>query len=187
MILFNGIDALRTWPIVNPALVKRISDQVIIDFQIAGDTQPLDDILKFSDISRPAIILQCRHGVLGYRNPLAQFGRVMGNEVPYQQRNIFLPISQGRDIEAQNIQPIVKIASKTALVDFLLEFTVGGRDDADIDRYDLVRTERADFHFLNNPEERGLEAWRRFADFIQKDRSRVRLGKQAVFALAARA
>ena len=49
-----------------------------------------------------------------------------------QQRNVFAPLAQGRQLDVEDVEPVIKIRTKLAFFDQLLKILVRGGNTAEI-------------------------------------------------------
>ena len=66
-----------------------------------------------------------RNGVDRFTHTLAE----LSNEVSFQQRDIILALAQRRERNGENVQPIVEIGAKSALLNPRPEILIRGGDD----------------------------------------------------------
>ena len=94
-------------------------------------------------------------------------------EVLDQQRNIFAPVAQRRQIDVDDVQPVVKIFAEFLLFHHLAQIRIGGGQNPHIHLHDFVRTERRELLLLNHAQQLGLRLRPDRADFIEEDRALV--------------
>ncbi len=71
--------------------------------------------------------------------------------------------------EADHVQAVVQILAEPALLDQLLEISVGCRDDADVDGQRAF-AERADFTGLEKPQQLRLQIHTQFPNLVEEQR-----------------
>ena len=91
-----------------------------------------------------------------------------------QRGNIFFPLAQGRKVNRDHVEAKKEIFPKAALLDVLLEITIGRGDNADVDVNALVPSHPLEFPFLDDPEKLGLKLRFEVPYFIKKNRPTVR-------------
>ena len=69
-----------------------------------------------------------------------------------KQENIFRPVSQRRQIERHNTQPIIEVFSKTFLTDRFSEIGICCGDDAHVDRDRVGSADASDNFLFQNAE-----------------------------------
>ncbi len=79
--------------------------------------------------------------------------------------------TKGRQCNLNAFQAVIKIGAKPSFLDFILQVSMGCRDDSYIDGLASGASDGGDRPFLQNPEQSRLRAQRHVADFIQKNRS----------------
>src|SRR6266536_2161780 len=96
------------------------------------------------------------------------------NEMLDQSGQIIKSFAQRRDVDLENIEPIVKILAKAARFDFTFEIAVGRRKNAYI-YFDRSRgSHRQDGFLFEHAQKFGLQTHRHLADFIEEDRATPR-------------
>ena len=78
----------------------------------------------------------------------------------HQQHDIIATIAERRDVDLQDIQPIVEIFAKPILFYLAAKVTHGGRDDTDVGFLVARRAERPDTSFLQHAEQLHLKRQR---------------------------
>src|SRR3989442_15517231 len=69
------------------------------------DHGPFDEVLQFSDVSRPRMATKRRHRLLRNRlNPLVHALRIIFHVMAYQKRNVFRPLPQRRNPQGENVE-----------------------------------------------------------------------------------
>src|SRR5205807_1315385 len=66
---------------------------------------------------------------LSTQRPCGAFEELVG-----EREDVFGPLSQGRELDVEDVQAVVEIAAELAATHEILERTVGGRDDAHVHR-----------------------------------------------------
>jgi len=98
---------------------------------------------------------------------------MLGQEMFGQGDDIRTVIPQGRDIEADDVQAVVKILPKATAPDHILQVTVSGSDDAHVDRERFHRPERDYRAFLDATKQLGLDVRFQFPNLVEKQRSAI--------------
>ena len=160
---------------------QRVLDQRRADHRAGGQRDHLlDDVDQFAHIAGPVVLHQesqriGREGVDGLAVP----GGDLPQEVTRQQRDVLAPLAHWRQREAHHVQAVVQILAETCFADRGFEVAMRGRDDANVDRRRLRRTDRADGAFLQDPQQFHLQRDRHVADFIEQHRAALGRLKQA--------
>jgi len=136
------------------------------------DNGQIDHGFQFPDISGPWITHQA---VNGFRRKLFHGDAIITaeiiDEVPCQQEYIFSSFPQGRKIDGQTEQPVVKVLPEGALFDFIHETAIACDNDPAINTDGFIAADPGNFPFLQCPEEFWLEIDIGVGDFIQEKRS----------------
>src|ERR1700722_11909570 len=98
------------------------------------DNATLDVILELSNVSRPVVAHHRAHGF--FRNQFDRFlhrpGKLL-NEIFHELWNIGLPFAQWRQVNRENIQPVIQVFTEFTILSHSLQILVGRGDDANID------------------------------------------------------
>ena len=97
----------------------------------------------------------------------------------HEQRNVFAAFAHRRQVDRNNIQPVIKIFTEGAVLYHLLEIGAGGGNDSDVDLYGAVSAHALKLAFLQDAQQFHLKSDRHVPDFIQENRSGIRLFEQA--------
>lgn len=87
------------------------------------------------------------------------------------QGNIFAALSQRRQIDVHDAEPIIEIFAERALFNRFLEIHVRGRDDADIHFDRLTPAHPFKCVILKKPQQLHLQSIGQFADLVEEERS----------------
>ena len=90
-----------------------------------------------------------------------------------QRRDVVLPLAQRRQVDVDDVQPVVEVLAEAALVHHLLEVAVGGRDDARVDADRLHAAEPHELALLHHAQQLGLRLVRDVADLVEEDAALV--------------
>src|SRR5215469_5670166 len=134
----------------------------------------LDDVLKLTYVARPMVRAKlsqccfCDSG-LGAMHPHG----ALPDEMCGQQCDIFTALTQRRNFNGKDPQPVVEILAKTALVNLPGQIAIGGGDHADIDLARMNIADAFEFLLLQHPQQLGLHRERHFTDFVQEQGAAV--------------
>jgi predicted class III extradiol MEMO1 family dioxygenase len=133
------------------------------------DHGALDEILQFTDVSRPAISHERIHG-LGRDcvDSLVHASRVNLYEVPDQLRDVLRALPQGRNIDRKYLQPIVEVFTKRRLLYHRGQITMCGYDNADVHLVSTVAAQPFEFLLLQNSQQFCLKLQWNVAYFIKE-------------------
>lgn len=120
---------------------------------------PLQAILQLSYIPRPVISEQSFHGVVAQSPLVAPRSGEPFEEIAGKQRNVLSPVAQRRNLQAQHIEPEIKIAAKSALRHGLLEIAIGRRQNPHVDRNALGASHGTNLSLLYGPQQLGLKVY----------------------------
>src|SRR5260370_10307960 len=104
------------------------------DAIIGKNNAARDVVLELSNVAGPMIAHQGAHGFV--RNRIDRFvhrSSELLNEMLHEVWNIGFPFAQWRQINRENVQPVVQIFAELTILSYLLQVLVGGRNDANID------------------------------------------------------
>src|SRR2546423_11956013 len=102
----------------------------------------------------------------------------------HQQWDIAGTLAQRGNVDSEYVQTIVQVGTKVTPQSFFAQVFMRGDDDAYISRDYTLPTNTYDGAGLDGTQERGLQVKRHITDFIQEERSSVRLLKFAGTPLA---
>ena len=100
-------------------------------------------------------------------------------EVLDQHRDVLGALAERRQVQRDDVQPVIEVAAEMADADLLVEIAVGRGDDARVDRNGFRRADGDDFAVLQRPQELDLRRRRRLADFVEEERALRRRAEQA--------
>ena len=83
----------------------------------------------------------------------AQLSRVVRDEVADEERDVLGPLAKGRQLNRENVQPVVEVGAKRSRVDQLLQRTIRRGDDPDVTPNRLRAAEPLEFLLLQHPEQ----------------------------------
>jgi hypothetical protein len=128
---------------------------------------PFNDVLELTDISGPGVLLEGFH--YGGRNRLdgtPHFSVEFVDKSPDQQRNILQSVAERRDVDGDNVEPVVEIIAKATTADLFFEVAVRGGDDARVNVSRFGASDPSKFSVLQDSEQLGLDPQRKFSDFV---------------------
>ena len=152
-----------------------VGDQLGTDLALDGQhRRPLDHVLQLPHVAGPVIRLQqlqCPRRQL--QVGLAVLLPVPGEEAPREQRNVLPALAQGRQLDGDDVQPIVQILPERAVRDHPLQVDVGGGDDPDVHLDGVDAPQPPELPLLDHPQQLGLGFQRDRADFVEEDASLI--------------
>src|SRR6267154_4518787 len=140
----------------------------------ADDHQALDQIAQLAHVAGPGMAQQTLHrGVAELANFLSVSRAELVQQMPSKNGNIFLAITQRRDEERNDVEPVDQILTEGAAGDLLLEILVGGGQNANIHGEGLARAHRLEALFFEHAQHFGLSAQAHVSDFVEKQRAAI--------------
>jgi hypothetical protein len=109
---------------------------------------------------------------------LAGTGGEVLDEIFCQQQNVRSTRPQRRHFDDDDVKTIKQIFTKPAIVNRGFQIAVGGGNDARLKTLLGFAAERTNAAFLERPQLLGLQRQRHLADFVEKERSAIRLQQQ---------
>ena len=107
-------------------------------------------------------------------------------EMRDQQRDVFAPIVERRQLDVDDVQSVVKIFAEATFAHELLQIAVRRRDDAHVDLHCFGAADRAHLVLLQHAQQFDLQPHRHVADFVQHQGAALgRLEQAAVAASCA--
>src|SRR5574341_2588753 len=92
----------------------------------------------------------------------------------HQEWNIVGPLTQRWEPDGHDVEPVIEIFPKVALLDRFFEITICGRDNPGINLDQLGSTQSSEFLRFQYAQEIHLRFERQFPDFVQKQCAGVR-------------
>lgn len=150
--------------------VVHILDLQVVDLHCISDAQgdgAFEDVFEFAEIARITVIQE--HLLRGGGECVGPVVvAVFVQEVGGGQLQIFAHFTQGRHIEADDIETVIQVLAECAAFDKGFEVFVGGADDADIDGLLGRVADTAHGFFLNRAQEFHLHGKGQVGHFVQK-------------------
>src|ERR1700693_5371482 len=100
-----------------------------------------------------------------------------------QQRDILAALAQRRNSQAENVEAEIQVTAERPFGHGLLQNSVGGGKDADIDRNAAGTADGANLLFLNRAQKFGLEIDGQLADFVEEHGAAFGDGEESVLGL----
>ena len=88
-------------------------------------------------------------------------------------RQVVEPIAQRRQVDREDVEPVVEVLAELALRDQRLEVAVGGRDDADVDLDRLGAADALELALLQHAQQLDLHLQRQVADLVEEQGAAV--------------
>src|SRR3970040_1846283 len=91
-----------------------------------------------------------------------------------QVRNVSPPVAQGREVERNNVDPIVQVFTEFLTPEQVFQYLVGRGDDSYVHFDGLRPADAGEFPLLQEPQQLGLCGKAEIADFVQEEGPAVR-------------
>jgi hypothetical protein len=106
-------------------------------------------------------------------------------EEVYDERvHVLAPLAQGRELDGEDREAVVEVASERALLDGALQVYVRRRDDAHVGAQHLVRADARELAVLKHPQQAHLRRQAHLAYLVEEERAAVGLLEAPASALA---
>src|SRR5205085_5297901 len=133
----------------------------------------LDGVFQLADITVPCITLQKLHCFWRDRYLSAGLLAEFIYKMVYQVRDVLGSITQRRQADRNDGDPVVEVLAKRSVVRHLLEVAVCRRDHTRVDRHFIMSTYRTNTSLLQNAKQLDLHRRRHLADLVEKYRAFV--------------
>src|SRR5207302_6398 len=91
----------------------------------------------------------------------------------HQERNVFPPLAQGRQIDRHDVEPVIQVLAEPAGADLLEQVAVRGGDEAGVDLDRLRVADALELPFLQDAQELDLELGGGAVDLVEEDSAGV--------------
>src|SRR5262249_564584 len=105
---------------------------------------------------------------------------VLRYEMVNKRRHVASAIAEGRDIDRNNVEPIIQVFAESTVFDHSLEIAICRRDHSHVDLHGLGGADAHDLFLLQRAKQLGLHAYVQISDLIEKQRPAVRNFKLAL-------
>ena len=113
------------------------------------NNRALDEVLQFTNIAWPTVAHERVHGFTGnFVYSLVHSPRVQRKEMPHKFRNVFGPLPQRGNGNREDLQPVIKVFTKSTLLDHAGQIAVRRGDDPDVHLMSVVATQSFKLLFL---------------------------------------
>src|SRR5690242_17624220 len=110
-----------------------------------------DEILQFTDVSRPAVPRECVYYLSrDLVDPLIHSSRKESRKVPHEFWNVLGALAQGRNMYGKHPQPVIKVFAKCRLLHHAQQIAMCRGDQPDVHLMGAIATEPLKFLLLQN-------------------------------------
>ena len=95
-------------------------------------------------------------------------------EVARQQQYVLAPLPQGRQVEGDDVQPVVEILAKTPCLHLRQGIPVGGADEAHVHRLQLAAADPLQGAGLDEAQQLALQVQIHLADLVEEQGAAIR-------------
>src|SRR5579863_554930 len=121
------------------------------------DYRALHGILQFANISRPGMFLDRVQGWLRISfRVLGELFSGLVEKMLSQQWNIIAPLSKGRKVHLNDVQPVKQVLAKLSLLHKRGKIPVRRADKANVDVHRVITSQPLEATLLQNAEQFGL-------------------------------
>src|SRR5437764_5177126 len=146
--------------------------------------RPLEHVLELADVARPRVSGEGgQRVVLDPLDVLLQASVVLLPEMLHQQRNVVPPLAQRRQVDGDDVQPIVEVLAEPSRRDLPSQVPRGGCDQAHHDARRLHSSHPLELALLDGAEQLDLHLDGDLADLIEEEGAAVGELEAAGFAL----
>ena len=114
----------------------------------------------------------------GVGNTLGLHPQLLGallQEVPREHGDVFQPLAQGRQAQADHVEAVEQVFAEHPVLDALLQVLVGGGDHAHVGLDGVVPAHAVEMAVAQHPQQPGLQVERHVADFVEEQRAALGL------------
>src|SRR5678815_1593739 len=145
------------------------------EFTRAQDHGTLDNVAQLADIARPVIVLEHFHRRRFHGRHTLVVARVeLGDERLDQQRQVFLPLAERRQLDGEDVQPVEEIFAQLAALHGLNRHHVGRGEHTDVNGLLVAAAKAAERPLLQHAQQLHLRRRRHLGDLVQEERAAVR-------------
>ena len=161
--------------------LRRFDPELVVDDLAADDIlrverhDTADDVFQLADIARPWIGLEQLQRLVVKTLGVKPLAHRAADEMAHQVRHILGAIPERRQAQGHDVETIIEIFAKQALVDQDLEILVGGGNNADIGLDRGAATHRRVLALLQHAQQPGLGVHRHVADLVEEQGSTLGL------------
>src|SRR6201997_1333635 len=137
---------------------------------VRSDYGSFNEVLEFTYIAGPRICNECVHGCFWYLfyvlpHPPGKYLGEMKDQLAY----VLPALSQGRNHDRENVQPIVKITAEFMACDHLGQIAMGSGNQPHVDVMRAAAAQALELLFLQHAQKFRLQGQRQVSDLVQKE------------------
>ena len=136
----------------------------------ADQVRPLQRVVQLADVARPIVPLEELQG-LGLDLAGARPPAIAGQQVLGQQRHVFQPLAQRRDVDPQHVEPVVEVLAEGALGDLFQQVPLGRGDDPHVGLDGRGAADALEDLLLDGPQQLRLLLQGDVVDVVEVERS----------------
>src|SRR5262249_43915087 len=134
------------------------------------DLRPLVEVLQLSYVRRPGVRGQPVQDVRTQRtHGLPHLRRVVHGEVPSEARDVLRPLSQGRQGDGEDVEPVIEVRAEAPLAHGSLEVAIRGRDQPHVYFQRLRPADALELALLQYAQELRLQLQRQVPDLAPEE------------------
>ena len=136
---------------------------------IAQKHGPLNAVLQLPNVAGPVVCHQHVNGGRGDADDvLVVLPGVALHEIVGQEQNVGAPLPQRRDVDGEDVQPVIQVLPELLRLDELFQVPVGGGNHAHIRRNGERAAHALELALLQDPEELDLHGPRQVSNLVQE-------------------
>ena len=144
------------------------------DAALADQHRALDAVLQLAHVAGPVVAHEHVDGGGGdAADVLAVGGRVLLHEVIGQERHVRPALAQRRQVDVEDVQPVIEVLAEDAGLHRGLQVLVGGRDQADVDLDGPHPAQPLDLPLLEDAQQLHLGGRADLPHLVQEQRAAV--------------
>ena len=150
--------------------------QVLGRDHVAGrhDDQPLDHVPELAHVARPVVGQEIAERLAGERlGALAVLGAELRDELAHVRGNVVLAGSQRRDLDRDDVQPIVEVLAELPLADQRRQIAIGRGDHPHVHAECVLAADALERLLLERAQDLRLRLEAHIADLVQEERAAV--------------
>src|SRR4029453_17945049 len=132
---------------------------------IADDQGPLEHVAQLTDIAGPIVTTKCVHRL---RRQLCPVAAELAEKARREEQNVVAPLPQWGKANVEDVQTIVEVLAERPIRHGIVQMSIGGGDDADVDADRPRATQSQELTLLEHTQELRLRRRRHLGDLVKK-------------------